>query len=128
MRLSPFDPYSFLFSLARGYAHFLQHQLPEAVAWLSKAAQQNPRFHPIFLFLGSALAYAGRMEEARAAIRRLLELHPAHSVTWLRQHLLQSGADFEYVVEGARLVGLPEWQSSAALPPSYPQTSRATRG
>ena len=43
MRLSPFDPYSFVFSLARGISHFLQRQSPEAVAWLRKAAQQNPR-------------------------------------------------------------------------------------
>ena len=109
MRLSPFDPYSFLFSLARGSGHFRQRQLPEAVTWLSKAAQQNPRFHPIFLFLGSALAHAGRMDEARAAIRRLLELHPADSVTWRRQQRwLGSGLDFDYVVEGARLAGFPE--------------------
>jgi TolB-like protein len=108
MRLSPFDPYSFLFSLARGSGHLLQRQLPEAVAWLGKAAQQNPRFHPIFLFLGSALAHAGRMDEARAAIRRLLELHPADSVTWRRQHGLRPGPDFDYVVEGARLAGFPE--------------------
>ena len=106
MRLSPFDPYSFLFSLARGSSHFRQRQLPEAVAWLRKAAQQNPRYSQHFLFLGSALAHAGRMEEARAAIRRLLELHPADSVTWRRQHRwLDPEADFEYVVEGARLAG-----------------------
>jgi adenylate cyclase len=108
MRLSPFDSYSFLFSLARGIGRFYQRQLPEAVAWLGKAAQQNPAHSPTYLFLGSALAHAGRMEEARAAIRRLLELHPADSVTWRRQRRFRSGTEFEYVVEGARLAGLPE--------------------
>ena len=108
MRLSPFDPYSFVFSLARGISHLCQRQLPEAVSWLRKAAQQNPRNVPTFLLLGSALAHAGQMEEARAAIRRLLELHPKASVRWQRQHRLYPEDDDEYLLEGARLAGLPE--------------------
>ena len=68
IRLSPFDWYSFNFSLARGYSHLFRRQLPEAAAWLSKAAQQNPRNNPTFLCLGSALAHAGQIEEARAAM------------------------------------------------------------
>src|SRR5262245_22890029 len=71
MRLSPFDPDSSLFSTARGASHLLRHQVPEAVAWLRKATQQNPRNPLNFAMLGSALAHAGQMEEARAAIRRV---------------------------------------------------------
>ena len=108
MRLSPFDSYSFVFSLARGISHLFQRQVPEAVSWLRKAAQQNPRNVSTFLCLGSALAHAGQMEEARAAIRRLLELHPMSSVTWQRQHCLHPEGDYEYLLEGARLAGLPE--------------------
>jgi len=108
MRLSPFDPNSFVFSLARGYSHLFRRQLPEAVAWVSKAAQQNPRNAPTFLYLGSALAHAGQIEEARTAIRRLLELHPMDSVKWRRQRRRVREDDFEYLMEGARLAGLPE--------------------
>jgi len=109
MRLSPFDYYSFLFSFARGASHFHLRQLPEAMVWLSKAAHQNPQFTSTYVSLGSALAHAGRMEEARVAIRRLLELHPADSMTWRRQRrLLSREEDFERIMEGARLAGLPE--------------------
>jgi TolB-like protein/class 3 adenylate cyclase/tetratricopeptide (TPR) repeat protein len=108
MRLSPFDSYSFAFSLARAMSHLFQRQLPEAVAWLRKAAQQNPRHIPTFLFLGSALAHAGQIEEAGAAIRRLLELQPTSTVRWRRQHRLFPEDDHEYMLEGARLAGLPE--------------------
>jgi TolB-like protein len=108
MRLSPFDSYSFAFSLARGMSHLLRRQVPEAVTWLRQAAQQNPRHISTFLYLGSALAHAGQMEEARAAIRRLLELHPMSSVRWRRQHRLLPEDDYEYVLDGARRVGLPE--------------------
>jgi TolB-like protein/class 3 adenylate cyclase/Flp pilus assembly protein TadD len=108
LRLSPFDSYSFAFSLARGISHLLRRQVPEAVTWLRKAAQQNPRHISTFFFLGSALAHAGQMEEARAAIRRLLELHPLSSVRWRRQHRLYPEDDYEYVLDGACRVGLPE--------------------
>src|SRR5215467_7540620 len=108
MRLSPFDWYSFVFCLARGNSHHFRRQLPEAVAWLSKAAQQNPRNAATFLFLGSALAHAGQIEEGRAAIRRLLDLHPMSSARWWREHRRHREEDTEYLLEGARLVGLPE--------------------
>jgi TolB-like protein/class 3 adenylate cyclase len=108
IRLSPFDWYSFVFSLTRGNSHLFRRQLPEAVAWLSKAAQQNPRNAPTFLYLGSALAHAGQMEEARAAIRRLLELNPMSTVSWFRQRRRIREDDFEYVMGGTRLAGLPE--------------------
>jgi adenylate cyclase len=108
MRLSPFDPYSFVFSLARGEGHLLRRQVPDAVTWLRKAAQENPRNAPTRLFLGSALAHAGQMEEARAAIRRLLEMRPMSSVTWQRRYRPFPEDDYEYVLEGARLAGLPE--------------------
>jgi TolB-like protein/class 3 adenylate cyclase/tetratricopeptide (TPR) repeat protein len=108
MRLSPFDFYSFIFSLARGESHLYRQQLPEAVAWLSKAAQQNPRNAVTFLYLGSALAHVGQIEEARAAIRRLLEMQPMSTVSWHRQRRPLREHDLEYVLEGARLAGLPE--------------------
>jgi adenylate cyclase len=108
MRLSPFDPDSYLFSTARGASHLLRHQVSEAVAWLRKATQQNPRNAVTFAMLGSALAHAGQMEEARTAIRRVLELHPISSVSWWRQHRQVPEDGFEYWLEGARLAGLPE--------------------
>ena len=108
MRLSPFDSYSFAFSLARGTSHLFQRQLPEAVAWLHKAAQQNPRHISTFVFLGSALAHAGQINEARAAIGRLLELNPMSSMRWRRQHRFFPEDDNEYMLDGARLAGLPE--------------------
>jgi adenylate cyclase len=108
MRLSPFDRYSYIFSMSRGVGHLLQRQLPEAVVWLRKSAQENPRHLPTYFFLGSALAHAGQIEEARAAIRRLLELHQQAGGRRQQQRRFFSEADHEYLLEGARLAGLPE--------------------
>jgi Flp pilus assembly protein TadD len=60
----------------------LQRQLPQAVSWLREFVEQNPRNVPTLLRFGIALARAGQMDEARTAIRRLLELHPTNSVRW----------------------------------------------
>jgi tetratricopeptide (TPR) repeat protein len=108
MRLSPFDWYSFVFSLARGESHLYRRELPEAVIWLSKAAQQNPRNAVTFLYLGSALAHAGQIKEARAAIQRLLEMQPMSTVSWHRQRRPVREHELNYVLEGARRAGLPE--------------------
>ena len=45
---------------------------------------------------------------ARAAIRRLLELYPKASVRSRRQQSLYPEDDNEYMLEGARMAGLPE--------------------
>ena len=107
-RLSPFDLDSFTFSKARGDSHLLRRQLPEAILWLRKSAQENDFHAPTYLFLASALAHAGQMEEARAAIQRLLDLRPVSSVAWQRARRMFLAQDYEYVLEGARLAGLPE--------------------
>ncbi len=109
MRLSPFDPFSFAFSLARGVSHLFQRQAPEAVAWLRRSTRENPRNITTFLCLASALAHAGQIEEARAAIGRLLELDAMAIARWRRDpRRLYPEADHAYLVEGARLAGLPD--------------------
>jgi adenylate cyclase len=108
LRLSPFDNHIFTFSRARGDSHLLRREASEAVPWMRRAAQENPRHAPTFLHLASALAHAGELEEARTAIRRLLELRPMSSVQWQRERRIFPADDYEYVLEGARLAGLPE--------------------
>ena len=108
MRLSPFDTFTYAFSLARGLSHLFRRELPDAVTWLQKAAQENPRHSSTFMHLASALAYSNQMDDARIAINRLMELRPMSSVTWQRQRRLFPTDDFEYLIEGARRAGLPE--------------------
>ena len=107
-RLSPLDIDSFTFSKARGDSHLFRRQLPEAIRWLRKSAQENDFHAPTYVSLASALAHAGQIEEARTAIRRLLELRPMSSIAWQRARRLSPEHDYEYMLEGVRLAGLPE--------------------
>ena len=107
-RLSPFDPLCHTFSKARGDSHLFRRQLGEAIVWLRRSAQEYAIHAPTFLHLGAALALNGEIEEGRLAIRRLLELRPRSSQSRQRARSPFREEDFEYVLEGARLAGLPE--------------------
>ncbi len=108
MRLSPFDTFTFIFCMARGLSHLFRRELTDALTWLRKANQANPRHASTFLHLASALAHSGQLDDARTAISQLLEMRPMSSVTWQRQHRYSPEDANEYLLEGARMAGLPE--------------------
>jgi adenylate cyclase len=109
LRLSPFDPMISAFYTARGASHLLRRQLPEAIVWLRRSVQENPNHGPTVLALASALAHAGQLDEARVALRQARELRPMIGLKWLREHTTyQQKNDYEYLLDGARLAGLPE--------------------
>ncbi|MEE8530831.1 MAG: adenylate/guanylate cyclase domain-containing protein [Hyphomicrobium sp.] len=108
IRLSPFDPFMFAFSMARGISHFFRRELADAIAWLRKAAQENPQHTPTFFCLASALAHSGQLDDARAAMSRVMDMRPMSSVTWHRQRRPYPDDDYEYLLDGARRAGLPD--------------------
>src|SRR5438046_1729805 len=76
LRLSPFDPLSYEGYVALGAVRLRLRRYDDAAACLAKAVQANPRFSVLYALQASALAMAGRIEEANALARRLLELEP----------------------------------------------------
>ena len=76
MRLSPFDPWSFAAFDAQAMSHFLRGRYDEACRAAYKSVQANPAHSITHVQLTAALARLGRLEEARAAAARVLELHP----------------------------------------------------
>jgi Flp pilus assembly protein TadD len=72
---------------ALGIAHLAAGNLEEAAAVCNKAAQSNPRFSFPRVLQTAALSRLGRMDEARASARRILELKPNFSIaTFVRSH------------------------------------------
>src|SRR5947207_908724 len=74
--LSPFDPLSYEGYVALGAVRLRLRRYDDAAACLAKAVQANPRFSVLYALQASALAMAGRIEEAKVLARRLLELEP----------------------------------------------------
>jgi hypothetical protein len=54
----------------------------------------------------ASLAQAGRIEEAHAALARLLELHPETSVAWIEQNISYTPGPMAKFLEGMRKAGL----------------------
>jgi adenylate cyclase len=77
LRLSPFDPWAFAAfgSLTLGY--FQRGRYEEAANAAYKAVQSNPAHSINHVLLAAPLAKLGRLDEAKAASARVLELQPS---------------------------------------------------
>jgi tetratricopeptide (TPR) repeat protein len=110
LRLSPFDQFSYLALHAIGTVRLRQRRFDEAASSYSKAVQANPRFSTLYILHTSALALAGREEEARLVSSRLLALEP----NFRSQPFMAYFSPFfdkelgELLFAGLRKAGLPE--------------------
>ncbi|TJX46169.1 MAG: tetratricopeptide repeat protein, partial [Mesorhizobium sp.] len=77
MRLSPFDSWAWAAFDAQAMSHLLQGRYEEACRAAYKSVQANPAHSITYVQLAAALAKLGRLDEARAAAARVLELQPA---------------------------------------------------
>ena len=108
MRLSPFDPWAFAAFHSLTLGHFHCGRYEEAANAAHKAVQSNPGHSISYMLLAAPLAKLGRLEEAKAAAARVLELQPAFRYS--RQF---SGVDCAPALaaslsEALRVTGLPE--------------------
>jgi TolB-like protein len=74
LRLSPFDRMTYLAHHAIALAHFLRGRDEESANAARRAVQASPDFSICHLVLSSPLVRLGRMDEAKAAATRVLEL------------------------------------------------------
>jgi tetratricopeptide (TPR) repeat protein len=80
IRLSPLDPFSYLFAAGLAFAHAVAHQYEVAIEWADRSSQQQPPFViPIRLRI-ALCAYLDRAEEARGWLRRLVQLQPGLTI------------------------------------------------
>ena len=80
----------------------------EAASCYAKAIQANPRFNLNYFLQAAALALAGHAEEARPIVRQFLELNPSVRVSEVSEYTMLHQALTDKLMEGARLLGLPE--------------------
>lgn len=81
MRLSPFDPWAFAAYDAQALGHFHRNRFEEAAAAAYKSNLANPAHSITWVQLAAALAAVGRLDEARSAAARVLELQPTFRIT-----------------------------------------------
>ncbi|ANN58993.1 transcriptional regulator [Mesorhizobium sp. SEMIA 3007] len=108
MRLSPFDPWAFAAFDAQAMSHFLRGRYDEACRAAYKSVQANPAHSITYVQLAAALAKLGRLEEARAAAARVLELQPTFRYGRQFAGVNCAPALAECLGNALRAAGLPE--------------------
>ena len=108
MRMSPRDPQNSMFNAALAVAHYLAGRYTEAVGFARRSSQQREGLIAGSRILIASLAQAGRIDEARAAMRRLRETHPNVSIAWIEKYVPYTAGPMAKFVEGMRKAGAPE--------------------
>lgn len=109
VRLSPLDAEMFRMQAGTAIAHFFAGRFDIAASWAERAARSLPSFLMAIGILAASYAQAGRLEEARDAMRRLRELDPSLRLSNLKDWLhIQRLQDFNAFAEGLRLAGMPD--------------------
>jgi adenylate cyclase len=106
MRLDPHYPNMMLHFLAQ--AHFSLGRYEVAAKLLLDRIAGNPSTDASRMLLASCYGHLGKLDEARAAWKALLEVNPEFSPAQ-RERVLpyKNSADFQRIVDGLKQAGLP---------------------
>jgi tetratricopeptide (TPR) repeat protein len=108
LRLSPFDPYRATAFVASSIGHYHQGQYEVAADSARKAIQATPSFSVCHMVLAAPLVKLGRLEEAKTAAARVLNLQPtfrcSHQFAGVGCELALAAS----LSEVLRVAGLPE--------------------
>jgi adenylate cyclase len=108
LRLSPFDPYRSSAFISSSIGHYHLGQYEEAAAAARKAVQASPGFSVCYMVLAAPLAKLGRLEGAKAAAARVLELQPTFRCSQQLAAVGSAPALAASLSEALRATGLPE--------------------
>src|SRR5512143_1312018 len=106
IRMSPHDPQNAVCFTALAAAHYQAGRYGEAVNFGRKALQQRSGWAPGHRIFCASLAQAGQIDEARAELDQLKELHPDISIAWIEKHVPYTAGPMSKFLEGMRKAGL----------------------
>jgi TolB-like protein/Tfp pilus assembly protein PilF len=104
-RLSPGAPDAFWSLTGEGWVQLERGNFEGALEWSRRSLSTFNEWSFTYLTIAAANALLGRMDEARAALAKLLELAPQ---TTLQASPLRYPGAWRRMKEGLRLAGLPE--------------------
>jgi tetratricopeptide (TPR) repeat protein len=114
-KLSPLDPYAFIFDGFFTVIHLLKRDYESAVVAGRAVTQMNSSLSAGFKPYLAALGHLGRSQEAAVARRRLLSIEPDFTVErFIATTSFERDSDRDLFAEGLRLAGVPENAAEAA--------------
>jgi len=111
MRLNPFDRLERGFICGIAVAHLLARRYEQALDWSLRALREQPSYPAALRAKAVACAHLDRVEEAREAVRQLLDLQPWNTIARTAQfyaRLFGSQEAAAVYTEGLRKAGMPE--------------------
>lgn len=108
LRLSPFDPMSYVAYHGIAVGNFQLGRYEEAARAGRKAIQSNPKFSFSYALLAAPLVKLGRIEEAKNAVVRLRELQPNFSISRQCEAVGIVPVVGEPMIAALRIAGLPD--------------------
>jgi TolB-like protein/class 3 adenylate cyclase len=114
LRLSPRDTTAYTWMMSAGIAQNSLGSWEQAVAWCRRTIEANRNYPRAYFHLGAALAWVGRLNEARSAVLTGLALNPTFSISRARAAWTPMSDDPTYLaqleplLEGMRKAGVPE--------------------
>jgi adenylate cyclase len=108
MHLDPFQP--LIWSTGwLGLAHYLLKRYGEAVRLMRECASRLPNLQWPHLWLASAYAQLGQLDEARAEAAEVLRINPGFTIERYKPLApYKDPKDLEHRIDGLRKAGLPE--------------------
>src|SRR5262245_55657203 len=110
MRLEPIDSAIFGMQVGMAHGHFFAGRCDEALSWAKMALRGLPASHTALRICAASCALAGRDEEAKRMMARLLEIDPALRISNF-QNVLGPYRQPEHLAkykDALRKAGLPE--------------------
>jgi tetratricopeptide (TPR) repeat protein len=111
IRLSPNDPWLPIYFGVRGTAEFLNGNNDAAIEWANRGLQRNPDFFSAHRNLICSYALKGELGKAHEALEEFKRAQPNVSISGFTQSArsaFKRQEDFDLVVDGLRLGGVPE--------------------
>ena len=108
IRLSPLDPLIFIVQNGIVLSHFFAGRYDEALSWAQKTLRHNPNYAAAIIMAAVSAAKAGRDDEVRKAVGRLLQIDASTGISnFAHMWPLRRPEDLAAFDSGLHLTGLP---------------------
>src|SRR5262245_52339031 len=108
-RTSPRDPDRSSRMMGLAFAYFIARRYDNAIASITEYIAARPNWYGAYIVLAAACALTGRADEARSAVRRLLELVPHFTIDGARHRpMFKNFSQAELLFDALHKAGVPE--------------------